>query len=123
MQAIADRSDSSIGALYNYFPDKESVAATLRQHGAIHDWPAHSTVRVRALLVPPLVQPTSPTFPLGVITLIVNCPGPEITPVVSIICSCCAEFTVAPRGFPLITISDAETKLLPLTLSSAPCCT
>jgi AcrR family transcriptional regulator len=29
MQAIADRSHSSIGALYNYFPDKESVAATL----------------------------------------------------------------------------------------------
>ena len=34
MQAIADRSSSSIGALYNYFPDKESVAATLRlQYG------------------------------------------------------------------------------------------
>ena len=31
MQAIADRSDSSIGALYNYFSDKESVAVTLRQ--------------------------------------------------------------------------------------------
>lgn len=30
MQAIADRGNSSIGALYNYFPDKESVAATLR---------------------------------------------------------------------------------------------
>ena len=29
MQAIADRSGSSIGALYNYFPDKQSVAATL----------------------------------------------------------------------------------------------
>jgi AcrR family transcriptional regulator len=29
MQAIADRSNSSIGALYNYFPDKQSVAATL----------------------------------------------------------------------------------------------
>jgi AcrR family transcriptional regulator len=29
MQAIADRSHSSIGALYNYFPDKQSVAATL----------------------------------------------------------------------------------------------
>jgi AcrR family transcriptional regulator len=29
MQAIADRSESSIGALYNYFPDKQSVAATL----------------------------------------------------------------------------------------------
>jgi AcrR family transcriptional regulator len=34
MQAIADRSNSSIGALYNYFPDKESVAATLRQQYA-----------------------------------------------------------------------------------------
>src|SRR5262245_57686882 len=84
---------------------------------------AHCTVRVRALLVPPLVQPTSPTFPLGVITLMLNCPGPEITPVVSVICSCWLEFTVGPRGFPLITISDAETKLLPLTLSSTPCCT
>ena len=30
MQAIADRSSSSIGALYNYFPDKESIAVTLR---------------------------------------------------------------------------------------------
>jgi AcrR family transcriptional regulator len=29
MQAIADRSKSSIGALYNYFPDKQSLAATL----------------------------------------------------------------------------------------------
>lgn len=29
MQAIADRSGSSIGALYNYFPDKQSVAAAL----------------------------------------------------------------------------------------------
>jgi AcrR family transcriptional regulator len=29
MQAIVDRSNSSIGALYNYFPDKQSIAATL----------------------------------------------------------------------------------------------
>src|ERR1700678_4248411 len=29
MQAIAERSHSSIGALYNYFPDKEPVAAAL----------------------------------------------------------------------------------------------
>jgi AcrR family transcriptional regulator len=29
MQAIADRSNSSIGALYNYFPDKQSIAGTL----------------------------------------------------------------------------------------------
>lgn len=28
-QAIADRSNSSIGALYNYFPDKQSIAVTL----------------------------------------------------------------------------------------------
>lgn len=31
MQAIADRSGSSIGALYNYFPDKQSVAEMLRK--------------------------------------------------------------------------------------------
>ncbi|MBV8211733.1 MAG: TetR/AcrR family transcriptional regulator [Verrucomicrobia bacterium] len=29
MQAIADRNNSSIGALYNYFPDKQSIATTL----------------------------------------------------------------------------------------------
>jgi AcrR family transcriptional regulator len=29
MQTIADRSGSSIGALYNYFPDKQSVATAL----------------------------------------------------------------------------------------------
>ena len=46
MQAIADRSDSSIGALYNYFPDKESVAATLRQQ---YSEDLHS--RVKSLMV------------------------------------------------------------------------
>ena len=29
MTAIAERSDSSIGALYNYFPDKQAIALTL----------------------------------------------------------------------------------------------
>src|SRR6202011_4775138 len=29
MTAIAERSGSSIGALYNYFPDKQSIAYTL----------------------------------------------------------------------------------------------
>lgn len=34
MQGIADRSESSIGALYNYFPDKQSIAhALLREYG------------------------------------------------------------------------------------------
>jgi len=46
MQAIADRSDSSIGALFNYFPDKESVAATLRQQ-SVEDLQS----RVKSLMV------------------------------------------------------------------------
>jgi AcrR family transcriptional regulator len=46
MQAIADRSDSSIGALYNYFPDKESVAATLRQQ-----YSEDLQLRVKTLMV------------------------------------------------------------------------
>jgi len=29
MTAIAERSGSSIGALYNYFPDKQAIALTL----------------------------------------------------------------------------------------------
>ena len=29
MTAVAERSGSSIGALYNYFPDKQSIAFTL----------------------------------------------------------------------------------------------
>ena len=46
MQAIAERSDSSIGALYNYFPDKESVAATLRQQ-----YSEDLQLRVKSLMV------------------------------------------------------------------------
>jgi len=41
-----NRSDSSIGALYNYFPDKESVAATLRQQ-SVEDLQS----RVKSLMV------------------------------------------------------------------------
>jgi AcrR family transcriptional regulator len=40
MQAIADRSGSSIGALYNYFPDKQSVAVTLLARYA-DEWRAY----------------------------------------------------------------------------------
>jgi AcrR family transcriptional regulator len=29
LKAVAERSGSSIGALYNYFPDKQSIAFTL----------------------------------------------------------------------------------------------
>src|ERR1700750_2552918 len=34
MTEIAERSGSSIGALYNYFPDKQSIAATLAKQYA-----------------------------------------------------------------------------------------
>jgi len=34
MTAIAERSGSSIGGLYNYFPDKQSIAITLRNQYA-----------------------------------------------------------------------------------------
>ena len=45
MQAIADRSASSIGALYNYFPDKQSVAATLlSRYGEELQWRLQSVM-------------------------------------------------------------------------------
>ncbi len=54
MQAIADRSNSSIGALYNYFPDKESVAATLRaQYAQQLQARLHSLVAASAKLSAP----------------------------------------------------------------------
>jgi AcrR family transcriptional regulator len=45
MQAIADRSGSSIGALYNYFPDKQSVAVTLR-----NEYSEEFRARLKALM-------------------------------------------------------------------------
>jgi len=45
MQAIADRSASSIGALYNYFPDKQAVAVTL-----LRKYSEELRTRIRALM-------------------------------------------------------------------------
>jgi AcrR family transcriptional regulator len=45
MQAIADRSASSIGALYNYFPDKRSIAVTL-----LRQYSEEMRVRLNALM-------------------------------------------------------------------------
>jgi hypothetical protein len=45
-------------------------------------------VRTRAWLVPPLVQPRSPEFPLGVFTVTLAVPGPEIRVVVIVTCNC-----------------------------------
>jgi hypothetical protein len=49
---------------------------------------AQLTVNTRTLLVPPLVQPTSPEFPLGVSTLTFTVPGPEITSLESFTFNC-----------------------------------
>ncbi|HCT60429.1 MULTISPECIES: TetR/AcrR family transcriptional regulator [Acidobacterium] len=45
MQAIADRSASSIGALYNYFPDKQAIAVTL-----LRKYSEELRSRIRALM-------------------------------------------------------------------------
>ena len=42
MTAIAERSGSSIGALYNYFPDKQAIALTLANQYARRSRPIGS---------------------------------------------------------------------------------
>jgi hypothetical protein len=81
------------------------------------------TVSTSALLVPPLVQPRSAEFPLGVLTVTFTVPGPEISPVVSFTVNFLSLITFALRVFPLMTTSDAATKLLPFTVTRTPCCT
>ena len=46
------------------------------------------TVKTRVLLVPPLVHPKFPEFPLGVLTDTFKVPGAEITAVVIVIFNC-----------------------------------
>jgi hypothetical protein len=46
------------------------------------------TVKTSTLLLPPLVQPRSAEFPLGVCTVTFTGPGPEITPVVRVTFNC-----------------------------------
>src|ERR1022692_1308922 len=84
---------------------------------------AQLTVSISTLLFPPLVQPKSPVFPLGVCTITFTGPAPDITSVVSFTFSCWSLTTVALRGVELIRTSDAETKWLPFTVSIEPCCT
>jgi hypothetical protein len=45
-------------------------------------------VKTRARLVPPLAQPRSPEFPLGVLTVTLAVPGAEIKEVVIVTCNC-----------------------------------
>ena len=45
-------------------------------------------VSCSAVLVPPLVHPRLPEFPLGVLTFTLAVPGPEIKEVVIVTCNC-----------------------------------
>jgi hypothetical protein len=67
------------------------------------------TVSERALLVPPLVQPTSPVFPLGVWTVTLAVPGAEIAVVLSVTCNCVLLVTRVLSVVPLTTPTEDET--------------
>ncbi len=67
------------------------------------------TVKTKAWLVPPLVQPREPEFPLGVLTVTLAVPGAEITAVVIVIFSCALLITVVFCAFPLTSPTEAET--------------
>jgi hypothetical protein len=66
-------------------------------------------VNTRVLLVPPLVQPTSPEFPLGVSTVTIAVPGAEITVVVIVTCNCVLLVTKVLSVVPLMTPTEDET--------------
>lgn len=66
-------------------------------------------VRTRALLVPPLVQPRSPEFPLGVFTVTLAVPGAEITALVMVTCNCVLLVTRVVSVVPFMTPTVEET--------------
>ncbi len=66
-------------------------------------------VKARASLVPPLVQPRLPEFPLGVWMVTLAVPGPVMTAVVSVTCSWELLRTWVLRVFPLITTTEDDT--------------
>lgn len=71
--------------------------------------------------MPPLVQPKSPEFPLGVLTVTLAVPGAEITAVVSVTCNCVLLVTTVLSAVPLITPTEDETNWLPYTTRTKPC--
>jgi len=83
-------------------------------------WHGYVMVKVRGLLVPPLVQPKSPEFPLGVLMVTLAVPGPVISFVVSVACNWDLLRTWVLRVVPLITTTEDDTMLLPFTLSKNP---
>ena len=66
-------------------------------------------VKTRAWLVPPLVHPKFPEFPLGVLTVTCAVPGAEITAVVIVIFSCVLLVITVLSAFPLMTPTEDET--------------
>jgi hypothetical protein len=68
------------------------------------------------------VHPRSALFPAGVLTCIFTEPGAEITSVVNFTFNCVLLTTVAASGVLLTMTCDAETKLLPFTVTVVPDC-
>ena len=66
-------------------------------------------VKTRAWLVPPLVHPKDPEFPLGVLTVTFAVPGAEIAAVVIVIFNCVLLRTKVLRVAPLTSTTDDET--------------
>jgi hypothetical protein len=66
-------------------------------------------VKVSALLVPPLLQPKSPEFPLGVLTVTLAVPGAEITAVVIVTCNWVLLVTSVLSAVPLMSTTEDET--------------
>ncbi len=78
-------------------------------------------VKTRLPLVPPLLHPRSPEFPLGVLTETFAVPGPVINVVVSVTCNSSLLTTEVTAVAPLMSTTEAETKLLPFTVSTVSC--
>jgi len=78
---------------------------------------------VSALLVPPLEQPKSPEFPLGVLTVTLAVPGAEITAVVIVTCNCVLLATRVLSAVPLMSTTEDETNWPPYTVRTKPACT
>ena len=71
-------------------------------------WRGYVMVKVRAWLVPPLVQPRLPEFPLGVLMVTLAVPGPVMNAVVSVTCNWELLRTCVLRVVPLITTTEDE---------------
>ena len=67
-------------------------------------------VKTRARLAPPLVQPRSPEFPLGVLTVTLAVPRVEMVAVVIVTCNCRLLVTSVLSVVPLMSTTEDESK-------------